>query len=161
VRVRSDVERKRLSGLGALARAATAPGDGIYAADVTCATYGRLEEVAHIALAAGFPVIVDATFERREQRDRFRELARRLGAVFRLVACHAPEAVLRARIAARAGTRRDASDADLAVLEHRLRSGEPPGEDERKDTIEIDTASSALDSDLELLAQRLAAAAAA
>jgi aminoglycoside phosphotransferase family enzyme/predicted kinase len=159
VRVRSDVERKRLCGLEAGTRAGTAPSAGIYSPALTRATYDRLAEVAHTALAAGFPVIVDATFERRGQRDRFRELARMGGAAFRLVGCAAPEAVLRARILARAGPASDASDADLAVLEHRLRSGEPPAGDEAGDTLEVDTASPDLDSNVELLAQRLAGAA--
>src|SRR5690606_40436823 len=42
IRLRSDVERKRLFGLRALADASAGPGEGIYAADASQRTYERL-----------------------------------------------------------------------------------------------------------------------
>jgi predicted kinase len=159
VRVRSDVERKRLHGLAAGSRAHAAPGAGIYSAEDTRATYERLAEVARTVIAAGYPAIVDATFELAAERDRFRELAHELGAAFRLVRCEASEPVLRERIAARAAQAKDASDAGLAILEHRLRSGEPAGDGEG-DVIVVDTeaAPPELDARLEVLAKELSGA---
>jgi aminoglycoside phosphotransferase family enzyme/predicted kinase len=154
VRVRSDVERKRLAGLAPGASAAAVPGGGIYGEAQTQATYERLAEVARLAVAGGFPVIVDATFERRAERERFRELARSLGAAFRVVACTAPEAVLRERIARRAREGGDASDAGNAVLEARMRSATPLEPD--GDAIVLDTTSPSLASEVAALAQRLA-----
>jgi aminoglycoside phosphotransferase family enzyme/predicted kinase len=129
VRVRSDVERKRLHGLAAQDRAASAVGAGIYAFPATVATYERLAQLARAVLASGFPVIVDATFLRRSERRVFRDLARRIGVRFVIVRCEAPLVALRARLLARAA-RQDASDATPAVLERQLanREGFSPAE---------------------------------
>jgi aminoglycoside phosphotransferase family enzyme/predicted kinase len=131
VRVRSDVERKRMHGLGALERRSTGVESGLYAAEATEATYGRLTALARDVLTAGITVIVDATFLARRQRDRFRDLARELGAAFAIVDFTANEPTLRARVARRAAAGSDASDADLAVLEHQLATREPLADDER------------------------------
>ena len=154
VRLRSDVERKRLHRMAADARAGAAPGEGIYTALDTQATYERLAELARTALAAGYPVIVDATFARREERARFRAVARDAGAAFHIVSCIAPEAVLRARIQARAAAGRDASDAGLAVLEQRMRDDLPPSAQERARA--VDTTLPMPDELVAALAARLA-----
>ncbi|HXF67560.1 MAG TPA: AAA family ATPase, partial [Burkholderiales bacterium] len=62
VRVRSDVERKRLFGLDALARTGSGLGAGIYAPRASAATYERLARLARDILARGYPVVVDAAF---------------------------------------------------------------------------------------------------
>ena len=74
--LRSDVERKRLAGLAPLADSRAARPDGdLYAEAATEATYARLNALARQALTAGWPVIVDAAFLRRDQREAFRALA--------------------------------------------------------------------------------------
>lgn len=115
--LRSDVERKRLFGLRALdASAALVPG-GIYGIEATRSTYARLRELATTALAAGWPVVVDAAFLRRAEREAFRHLAEELHVPFTILHCQAPVEVLQQRVAARAARRDDASEADLAVLQ--------------------------------------------
>lgn len=135
VRVRSDVERKRLFGF--------APEDSteraIYSAEATARTYGRMAEVARAALAAGVPAVVDGAFLRAAERQRFRALARDLDARFTLVACEAPAEILRARVAARQRAGSDASEADLDVLERQIGWQEPLSGDERADCIRVDT----------------------
>jgi predicted kinase len=131
VRIRSDVERKRLFGLAANAKTVRGVSRGIYAANANRRTYDRLAELASAMLAAGVSVIVDATFLRRAERDRFRALARTHGAPFALVVCDAPAKVLRGRVAQRAQAGRDASEADASVLEAQLQSAELLGNDER------------------------------
>lgn len=127
VRLRSDIERKRLHGLAPLARSASAPGGGIYEPGATRETYGRLALLARETLAAGYRTVVDATFLHRAQRDAFRRLARAMRVPFAIVACVAPEAVLRARLAGRSG---DASEADVAVLDLQLAAREELAADE-------------------------------
>jgi aminoglycoside phosphotransferase family enzyme/predicted kinase len=123
VRVRSDVERKRLHGLPPLARSGAAPGAGPYGAAATARTYALLERRAAEILDAGYGVVVDATFLRRDQRARFAALARRRRCPFRILACAAPREVLRRRIGARHG---DPSEATAAVLDAQLRAVEAP-----------------------------------
>lgn len=137
IRLRSDVERKRLFGLAALQSSSQVPG-GIYDASTTRRTYERLEEAARIALAAGWPVIVDAAFLRRDERSRFAALARRMGVPFSIIDCRATMALLRQRIEQRRLAGADASEADEAVLERLAGVAEPLDDDERDAAITVD-----------------------
>ncbi|KAI5915164.1 bifunctional aminoglycoside phosphotransferase/ATP-binding protein [Thauera sp. 2A1] len=139
IRVRADVERKRLFGLAAEDSSVAVAG-GIYNAEASRRTYARLAEVAAIALMTSWPVLADATFLRRGQRAAFAELARRLQVPFAILAFDAPEATLRARVAARAARGGDASEADVAVLDVQLALREPLSDDERAMTLAVDTA---------------------
>ncbi|WP_284155398.1 AAA family ATPase [Sulfuricystis multivorans] len=124
VRIRSDVERKRLFGLAPDA----ASGGTIYTRRANARTYARLAELTESLLSAGWSVIVDAAFLRRAERDRFRSLAKRLAVPFELIAPQASPDELARRIAAR---RNDASEATVEVMQQQLRWFEPPGDDER------------------------------
>ncbi|HEX7384929.1 MAG TPA: AAA family ATPase, partial [Burkholderiaceae bacterium] len=135
LRLRSDVERKRLFGLAALDDS----GGAIYAADATERTYARLAALAREALAAGLRVIVDAAFLRRAERDAFAALARECGVPFAILDCRAPLALLRERVAARHARRDDASEADLAVLERLAVAAEPLAADEQAAALAVDT----------------------
>jgi uncharacterized protein len=135
VRLRSDVERKRMQGLGAGARTGSALGEGIYSPELTAQTYARLSALARTVLAAGYPVVVDAAFPTRAQRGAFAETAREAGVPFAIAACEAPEAVLRDRVAVRHRAARDASEADLEVLAHQLASREALTSAELADSI--------------------------
>ena len=138
VRVRSDLERKRLFGLGPIDRRVSEPGRGLYTKQITEATYAALFHAADAALSASFDIIVDAAFLRKSQRDEFAGLAERHAARFVILDCVAEEAVLRERISTRFRKGCDASDADVTVLEHQLATAEAIGRDEA-DPITIDT----------------------
>jgi hypothetical protein len=125
VRLRSDLERKRLHGLAPLSSSGSGLGSGLYTAEATAATYRRLGELAQDALRAGFSVVVDAAFLRRPERDAFRAIAEALDVPFLILDFHAPQEVLRARVAERVARADDASEAGLAVLEHQFAVREP------------------------------------
>ena len=116
VRVRSDVERKRMFGLGALQSSRGRVEGGIYDAASTARTYARLHDVARTVLDAGWPVIVDAAFLRVAERAQFAALAEARHVPFTIFDCHAPLATLAQRLAQRAAQGGDASEADAAVL---------------------------------------------
>jgi len=124
VRVRSDVERKRLYH-------GVTPAHGWYGDRETERTYRRVLAICRLGCRAGFPMIADATFLAQARRAPFARQARRLGVPFHIVACEAPVEVLRDRIVARAQARQDPSDADLAVLEQQLRTHDPLTQEER------------------------------
>lgn len=128
VRVRSDVERKRLHGLTPTAR----PADPatLYGAEATQRTYARLNAVAATALRSGVSVVVDAAALRRHERDALRATAQAAGARFTGLWCDAPADVLAARIGRRQAAGTDASDADTAVLALQQRVAERPDDDE-------------------------------
>jgi hypothetical protein len=137
VRLRSDVERKRLFGLPPTGHAG--PALGMYSPDATRRTYERLQELAAGALQAGVSVVVDAASLRRAERDGLRALAQRLGADFRLVCCTAPPAVLRERLLRRQAAGTDASDATPEVLAMQQKVAEWPAEDEAAGLVLLDT----------------------
>ena len=138
VRLRADVERKRLFGLAPDASSAGVPG-GIYGEDVSERLFERLRAQAQAALAAGYPVLVDATFIRQARRAPFIALAEALGVPWRLLAFDAPPAVLRERVRQRQAAGGDASEADLAVLQSQLAQREPLAPDEARHALCIDT----------------------
>lgn len=130
IRIRSDVERKRLFGLGPLDESGSTLGGGLYTPDASARTYRRLHDLADDLLAAGQPVLVDATFVKRAHRQPFRELAGRHSVPFILLDCAADPDTLRARVAARQARGGDATEANVEVLERQLRYDEPPAADE-------------------------------
>lgn len=127
IRIRSDVERKRLFGLQALDDS-RAQGLDLYTPDATRRTYARLLELARGVLQAGFTVVLDAAFLRRAERQAARDLAGELGVPCAILACEAPAEVLRQRLLARKG---DASEADVGVLDKLHGAAEPLDADER------------------------------
>ncbi len=139
LRARSDVERKRLHGLEVTARTASAIGAGLYDPSATRKTYAALGEIADRLLRNGQTALIDAAFLRRRERLEFRQIAAANGAGFAILHCHAAPSALRERIAARERARRDASEANLAVLESQLSSHEPLDRAERRSAITVDT----------------------
>jgi hypothetical protein len=127
LRVRSDLERHRLMGPGAYSTAANE------------ATYERLQACARSALQGGMRVIVDAAFLQRTQRLGFRQLARECACPLLLLACHAPEPLLRQRVAQRSRTGQDPSEATAEVLAAQLAARQPFDDEERPYLLEVDT----------------------
>ena len=138
VRIRSDVERKRLNGFAPLARSHSPVASGMYGQDATQATYARLAEAARCVLTSGHTAIVDATFLLRSQRATLRNVAAAAGVPIVLVDVCTPPAFLRSRIAARAAYSRDPSEATLAVLDHQRATAEPVVAHERIPVLRVD-----------------------
>nr|WP_041595584.1 bifunctional aminoglycoside phosphotransferase/ATP-binding protein [Halorhodospira halophila] len=130
IRLRSDVERKRLFGLEPRARSDSTLDSGLYSPEATWRTYERLQEQAEGALEAGFSVVVDAAFLKAERRRPFLELAARTGCRFRILHVRADEQTLRERLRKRLAEGRDPSEADETVLDAQLRTAQPPSGEE-------------------------------
>ncbi len=131
IRIRADVERKRLHGLPAEAKSGSPQDGGIYSAAATRRTYAHLEALATSILQAGFSVLVDATFLQRKQRVAFQKLAVKMGTPYHILLCDADEDTLRQRLIERLYRGGDVSEAGIAVLEQQLACREVPGEDEQ------------------------------
>src|SRR5690606_8737155 len=74
LRVRSDVERKRLAGLRPEQSSHALGEQNLYTREFNERVYSRLRELAQTMLGAGHSVIVDAAFLRRNERSSFLEL---------------------------------------------------------------------------------------
>jgi aminoglycoside phosphotransferase family enzyme/predicted kinase len=139
VRVRSDLERKRLQKAEPAAGADSAISPDLYIPARNRQTYARLLKCAQSCLLGGVSVIVDAEFLNADDRDRFRSLAERCGASFVILSCIADKAEMARRIASRAQGNADPSEATIAVLENQLKGFVPLGADELAHVIRLDT----------------------
>ena len=131
IRLRSDVERKRLFGLNAAARSDSRLNDKIYSPAAHADTYARLQELAAGLLAAGWSVVVDAAFLKAAERKAFHALAIKMNAAFGILAPQASVEELRTRILARLAQGHDASEATLEVLAQQMTTIEPLNATER------------------------------
>lgn len=138
VRVRADVERKRLFGLAPQASSAAVPG-GIYTAEASQRTHEALAQAARCALDAGFTVLVDATFLNPAMRQRFMALAALAQVPCRILSFEAPLAVLRERVRSRQRAGGDASEASVQVLESQWAAARPLSPAEEALTVHVDT----------------------
>lgn len=143
VRIRSDVERKRLYGLRPEDDAQEAVGQGIYSTRASEKTYSKLYQLANMILDAGYSVIVDGVFMHHRQRFRFEQLAGSKGVDYLILECTAGLSTLKKRIQQR---KNDASDAGLEVLAAQSSLWRPLKKNEKNNSILINT-ENALDID--------------
>lgn len=137
IRIRTDVERKRLHGLKPLASTASAVARGAYDAKVTRQVYAHVAGLASRAAHAGFRVVLDGAFLKRWQRNVADAAASDANVPFVIVAMEAPVEKLRERITRRLHSGTDASEATEAVLDHQITSYDPLEHDELAWTVRM------------------------
>jgi len=138
IRIRSDIERKRLFGLAPTARSDSGVDSGLYTAEAHRLTYRKLAELAQTLVAAGYPVIVDAAFLQHAERETFRQLAENMESGFAILDLQAPPEILQQRIVQRQSIGLDASEASVAVLHRQLAYDEPITANEKCRAIHVD-----------------------
>lgn len=139
IRLRSDVERKRLFGLKQTDRYG-AEESGIYLPAASEKTYAHLLDTAAKILNWGYSVVVDAAFLKFRQRELFAQLARQMQLPFSIVHCEVDEAVSRQRLLQRKRANNDASDADIDVFEQQMLELEPLTDSEMEHRLSADPA---------------------
>jgi hypothetical protein len=139
IRMRSDVERKRIGATPEASVCGATYAKGLYAPEISRRTYAHLQSSAESCLQGGMDTIVDAAFLTGEDRRLFRDLALRMGCRFLVLACEADSATLAQRIEKRALLRSDPSDADMEVLSRQLQIRESLAAEELATAIRIDT----------------------
>jgi predicted kinase len=128
--LRSDVVRKRLAGLDAKEPRREAFGRGIYSEHFNVMTYRSLLASAEEVLSSGGSVIVDASFQKEEDRAAFRRLAEKEGARFYILQTVCPDAVVRKRLEERESNPAEVSDGRLEIFDQHKDSFEIPRESE-------------------------------
>lgn len=136
IRLRSDVERKRLFGLQA-SQNSQAHGLDIYTPQATENTYQHLLALSRLILHSGFPLIVDAAFLRQQERTLFRELARELAVPFIILSIHLDEAVASQRLLQRQRDNQEASEANVDVYRLLQNVCEPLAANEQDCALEV------------------------
>lgn len=139
IRIRSDVERKRLFGLPPDAPSAEEKRFELYSREASVRTRESMLAIARDLLAQRCPVIADATFIAAEWREPFMALAAELGVPFVILDCRAPPDVIEARLQRREASRRGASDAGLEVMRSQLEHAEPFDSAEQAHVVIVDT----------------------
>ena len=135
IRVRSDVERKRLFGQDGSGQL----DQDLYAPEQGQQTYARLAMLAAQVLAAGYPVVVDATHLLRAQRQLVRQAIEDQGAPCLILHCQAPLDTIEIWLNERQRKGGDPSDADIHVVRHQLEQLEPLDEQEQQITLTVAT----------------------
>ncbi|HMA00697.1 MAG TPA: AAA family ATPase [Steroidobacteraceae bacterium] len=139
VRIRSDVERKRLAGLAVPTRIEAAPRQGIYDREFSRRTYAHLLSCAEGGLEGGISIIVDAAFLDASERRTFEEFADRRGIPVVIVSCGADPKVLTERIKVRQAVSSGASDAGPAILAWQLKNADALTPAERTRSVFVNT----------------------
>ncbi|MBV1872826.1 MAG: AAA family ATPase, partial [Gammaproteobacteria bacterium] len=137
IQVRSDVERKRIAGLLPNEKSIDTLADSIYTKAFSEKTFRRLEILSQTVLAAGYPVIVDATFLSRKSRAPFEALAAVCGLPCHILNTVANEVSLRKRLEKREKEGGDASEAGVKVMLAQCKNLEGFSESERERVITI------------------------
>jgi uncharacterized protein len=135
IRIRSDVERKRLHGLASTASSNSQTPSDLYQQAATQNTFDRLQALAQTLLGAGFKVIVDATFLNRALREQFIALSQCLHVPVQILDMAVSPEICRQRILYRLAKGGDASEATIEVLERQLQTADPLTEAELRLTI--------------------------
>ena len=125
IRVRSDVERRRLFGLAETEPSGSGVATGIYSAGAGEKVYAHLADIASLLLTNHHSVILDAAFLRESERRMALGIAETSACAGVIVSVEAPESVMRDRILSRRREGADASEADLDVLQFQLAHAEP------------------------------------
>ncbi len=139
IRVRSDVERKRLFGIQPTTRRTSEEQSRLYGRQATDATYQRLLEVGEIVVDAGYPVILDATFLQERYRRLFRTLAEERRIPFVILDIHASQSALAERVTSRLTHGNDASDADVQVMLKQEQGQDPFTKSEQPYVVRVDS----------------------
>ncbi len=142
IHIRSDAVRKHLAGIPIEQQG----GADLYTPEMSDKTYGRLLELGIKLASLGFPVILDAKYDRQVFRQEAIQAARAIASSnaqaessqlpVQIIHCTAPETVLRDRLLSRSD---DISDATADLLTQQQAAAEPFTETEQSLLITLDT----------------------
>lgn len=139
VHLASDALRKQIAGLAPTDRSGAGASDGLYAPEMSARTYAALFEAAARHLATGRGVILDATCQRRIDREAARAVARKASVACCLVECTAPDEEVERRLMERSARDDDVSDADVAVYRNQRAAYQVWSDEDAADGVRVDT----------------------
>ena len=139
IRLRSDIERKRVFSTDKAFDTAGLTDSGRYSQRSRAEVYQKLFEMAGLLLGEGLNVIIDASFLRKADREAVMRLAERRNVAAVFVDATAYEATLISRLESRGAVGRDASDADVEVLRFQVASADALTEEELSRTVGVAT----------------------
>jgi uncharacterized protein len=137
IHIRSDAVRKHLAQMPLYQRGDRGRlGSGIYTLEMTQRTYDRLLELGLLLAQQGWPVILDAKYDRRSLRQPVLEAANSAQIPVTIVECTAPTEVLRDRLKRRTN---DIADATADLLNSQVEAAEPLTDEEKAVAVVLHT----------------------
>lgn len=139
IRIRSDVERKRLHGLSSQQKSHSNIASGLYNQKSTDITYQHLSKLADDILNAGYSPLVDATFLQQQQRQLFLQQAKKRHIPFLIIHTEANKSLLLQRIRERTAQADNVSEANSSVLENQFHHRQILSNEEQKYSLTVET----------------------
>ena len=136
--ISSDIVRKKLAKIPPFEHKYHEFGKGIYSPEFFQKTYEKMFGRAEGFLKNGKSVIIDATFKKREERKKVKNLAEKLGVKFLLIECRLSEKIIRKKMKERA-KRKIVSDADWKIYQKQKKDFDKITEIPRQNHIIVDT----------------------
>lgn len=137
--IRTDVVRKEIFALQPTDRRYEDFGRGIYTDDISRLVYQKIFELAGQKLRQGKPVIIDASFKKKEERQKAMHLAEKLGVRFYLLECFCPDNITRRRLEKRLLKNDNASDGRWDLFQKQKNDFETIQEIPEKSHLKMDT----------------------
>ena len=128
IRIRSDIERKRLY----------PDRKNRYLPEATEQTYKHLHELAKNSLDYGYPVILDATYLEKRLRDAAKATAELSQHDFFILSLTHDKSVLEKRIKKRLNSSNNPSEATIEVMHQQLKTLDALDNEEIIDTVYVD-----------------------
>jgi hypothetical protein len=135
----SDCLRKELAGLAPTAGQQESLDKGIYSSEFSRHTYDALLTKAEQECRAGRPVVLDASYQSRGERDRLRDLAARLGADIFFIHCTCPEDEIMRRLEIRSHDPEAVSDGRPEIYQAQKERFELPAELDDTQLVKLST----------------------
>ena len=137
IRIRSDVERKRLFQVDPYKHPDKELSRKLYSRESTELTYEKLALLSQHILESGLSVIVDATNLQKWQRDVLQKVADANGVPMVIADCQAAMSVIEAWIHQRENQDEDASDASFDIVDQQVQHQDPLNDEELTKTFVI------------------------
>jgi len=135
----SDVVRKELAGLAPTANQREGVGQGIYTREFSRKTYDAMLTRAEEAIGQGRGVVLDASYQNREERTRVVAVAQRLHVAVHFVLCECGDDIKKSRLALRAQDPNAVSDGRWEIYLQQKTRFEAPTELGAGQLITLDT----------------------
>lgn len=126
----SDRIRKSLFGINSHTRLSDIEKQQLYSKEMSYKTYSALAEYSLTCLNLGFNVIIDATFLRREQREKFRDIAQDTQSKFHVISIQINQELAEHTLTQRTQLNIDPSDADIEVMRNQQKFMQKPDKQE-------------------------------
>ncbi len=115
--LRSDVLRKELLNIAPGEKHLDAFGEGLYASDMSRRTYDKAFELANAWISQGRPVIIDASFSHRADRELAQHLAGMRSVPYYFIECVCPDDIVKTRLEKRKKEQDNPSDGRWEILQ--------------------------------------------